>query len=79
VDCVEGTIPDHTLRSLRERPAIPYLVDTELPRIKSMVLFAVPKFLKKGIEIDSSYVPLKFMMPDIASYDDTEQATWTQP
>lgn len=58
MDCVEGTIPDHTLRSLRESPAIPYLVVIELPRIKSMVLFAVPKFLKKGIEIDSSYVPL---------------------
>jgi hypothetical protein len=52
--CVEGTIPDHILRSLSESPAIPDLFVIELPRITSIVLFAVPKFLKKGVEMDSS-------------------------
>jgi hypothetical protein len=64
---VEGTIPDHNLRSLRDSPAIPDLFVIELPIIKSIVLFAVPKFLKKGIEIDSSYVSLKLRRPVIAS------------
>ena len=77
--CVEGTIPDQILRSLRISPAIPDLLFIELPRITLIVLFVVAKFLKKGVEIVSSYVPLKCRMPDRVSCDDTEHATWTQP
>lgn len=62
-----GTMPDQTLRSFIVRPAIPVLLFIELPIMTSIVLFEVTKFLKKGIEDDSSDVVLKFRIPERAS------------